>query len=323
MSLECNNPVISKDALKIAALRKRAEFMQKTRAFFLERSILEVDTPALCQFPSIGCSIEVMEAIVSQDINDRRYLHPSPEFGMKRLLALGIGDIYQLSHVFRRSEYGPMHNPEFSMCEWYRVGWEFAPFIEEVIEYVELFIGSKKRQYYTYEEAFLKYLHISSQKSSLHELCMVAKARGCSSTLTLDEVLDFLYSELEKELPSDKITVIVDFPAPKAALSEIYTTSEGFLVAKRFEIFYRGVELANGYKELTDPVEQEKRLEEESAHYLQLHNVDLPVDTLFLEALYRGMPPSCGVAVGFDRLVMLGSNVKNILCVLPWSWEEA
>lgn len=323
MSLECSNQSLTQNEVKIAALKKRAEFLQKTRSFFLDRSVLEVDTPAICKFPAIGCSIEVMHVITANESDPCRYLHPSPEFGMKRLLALGIGDIYQLSHVFRKGEFGPMHNPEFSMCEWYRIGWELDTFIEEVIEYVELFVGSKKRRFYTYEEAFQKYLNISSHKSSLDELSMLVHSRGCPSKLTRDEALDFLYSELEKELPKDEIVVVTDFPASKAALSEVYTSEEGFLVAKRFEIFYQGIELANGYKELTDPVEQKRRLEEEAYLYLQIHKQDLPIDTLFLRALEEGMPPCCGVACGFDRLAMLGSKLKNILAILPWHWEEA
>lgn len=322
------SPASSKVAAssKIAHLQKRAAFLHDARAFFHKRSVMEVDTPALCQFPAIDSAIQVIElANSSQDQktpSQNRYLHTSPEYGMKRLLALGIGDIYQLSHVFRKDEIGQFHNPEFSMCEWYRMGWELKPFIEEVLEFIELFIGKKPREFLTYEKAFIKYLQVSSLES-FSILAEVANARGCSSILSHDEVLDFLFGELEKELPQDVIVVVTDFPPSKAALSEVCLSEDGNWVAKRFEIFYRGIELANGYQELTDPAEQKRRLQAEAKKYQEIHGKDLPVDHLFIEALEEGVPPCCGVACGFDRLVMLGLDLGDLFNILPWSWSEA
>jgi len=312
MSLECSS--------KILFLEKRAEYLRKVREFFFERSVLEVDTPVLCQFPPIDSAIEVMEVDTSP--GEIRYLHTSPEYGMKRLLAEGIGDIYQLSHVFRKKEVGSFHNPEFTMCEWYRMGTSMETLIEEVILFIELFIGHQKHQVLTYKEALQSYFQIDGE-SPLDKLQQVAKERGAFSLLDREEILDFLYSELEKNLPPDELVIIIDFPPSKAALSEVCRSQDGRFVARRFEIFYRGSEIANGYQELTDPIQQKKRLEEEAEKYLSRHGKKMPIDSLFMEALSKGIPPCSGVACGFDRLVMLGIGATSLSSILPWSWQEA
>ncbi len=273
---------------------------QQVRQFFEERNVLEVDCPALSPYATIDLYIDVMS------VSDCGYLHTSPEYGMKRLLADGSGDIYQMSHVFRKEEKGPLHNPEFTMIEWYRLQLSEAAFQNEVLDLIYLFIEKVPCQMLTYQEAYLKHTALDPFIASPSDF------QDLASTNNLDIATEsFLWSTLvEKHLQS--LTLIYDFPVAEAALAKIENG-----VAKRFEIYSRGIELANGYHELTDPVELKYRLEFAEENRLKLGKQALPINPLFISALQKGLPECFGVAVGFDRLLMLQHNVPQISLILP------
>lgn len=313
--------VITSLASKIAILKDRAELLYQVRSFFKERGVLEVDCPAISQAAPIDAHIEVMTVA-------ERYLHTSPEYGMKRLLAAGIGDIYQMSHVFRLGEQGPRHNPEFTMIEWYRHALSFQELIGETLDLIRLFLGPLPSAQWRYRQALKHYAQIDYLSISTEELFETL----CSLPIGLpkeadqwdkDTLLQLLTSCLvEPHLGCDELTVLTDFPASQAALSKTTWVDEE-PIAYRFEVYYRGIELANGYQELTDPTEQARRFRETQQLRCQAGKDPLKIDVRFLEALEQGMPDCCGVAVGFDRLMLLRHQVENIAEILPLSWDEA
>lgn len=276
-------------------LEDRARMFSKARHFFQEREILEVDVPLLTQKAPIDAHIDLISASC---MGKKCYLQSSPEYPMKRLIAEGMGDIYQLSHVFREGELGVRHNPEFTMVEWYRIGFSFQEMIEETIAFLQLFLPKVEAEYLSYDEAFNLYA-----KSPLQDP---------------DYQMAF---EIEPQLGIGKFTVLLDFPAESAALAQV-VEKKGQLVAERFEIFYQGIELANGYHELTDPHEQKKRLEEANKKREALKKECYPLDTNLIEALQKGLPDMCGVACGFDRLMMLKHEVSHIEEVLSYAWDR-
>jgi elongation factor P--(R)-beta-lysine ligase len=279
-------------------LQARAEMLRQARAFFAEREIMEVDVPILSKAASIDAHIDLIEASAA---GKRYFLHSSPEYGMKRLLSEGIGDIYQLSHVFREEEVGHRHNPEFTMAEWYRVGFSLKEMIEETLDFVALFLPQKPEGYeeMSYRELFLRYLGYFPESQEERDL------QFCSL--------------IEPQIGRAQPTVINGFPKERAALAQM--NQEG--VAERFEIFLQGMELANGYHELLDAKEQRRRLIAANAERIKLGKGDYPMDHNFLAALERGVEDCCGVAVGFDRLMMLKEGATSIQEVIPFSWEQA
>lgn len=266
--------------------------LAKARAFFASREILEVDVPVLSQQASVDAHIDLIQATCC---GKRCFLHSSPEYGMKKLLSLNhgeLGDIYQLSHVFREEELGEWHHPEFMMAEWYRIGITFEEMIEETLAFVSLFLDVDSGfDLFSYKSLF--------------------KADFPDSLEERDRIFAF---DIEPQLGEHRLAVVKDFPPEQAALSQI---SGG--VAERFEVFYRGVELANGYHELLNAHEQKKRLDSANQMRVELGKESYPVDRSFIEALENGIPDCCGVAVGFDRLMMLRHNVEKIDDILPLS----
>lgn len=286
---------------------------------------MEVDCPFLSTGASVDPYIDLMSVACSQAA--LRYLHSSPEYAMKRLLSLGIGDIYQLSHVFRDDEYGRFHNPEFTMAEWYRIGMAYEEMIAETLEYIELFLGPKPIEKIAYRDAMQTYAGVDYLHSTEQQLIDCLKARGVEPYSTLitegrDAILHVILSvAVEPAFKEKELCVLLDYPASQAALSQVYSKGEE-MAAKRFEVFYRGVELANGYHELTDAHEQRKRLNEANQKRIAEGRKPLPPDEFFLSALEKGLPDCCGVAVGFDRLMMLRQGCSSINEVLPFGWQE-
>jgi len=274
------------------------------RAFFAERGILEVDTPILGNAAPIDLHIEIIST--STD----RYLHSSPEYGMKRLLAEGIGDIYQLGHVFRAGEVGRLHNPEFTMAEWYRLNFTFEQLLEETLDFIRLFLGPLPSRVLTYKQALEMYAK---------DAPLPAEAADWDEDTRSSYLMGFV---VEPQIGHDELTVIIHFPAAQAALART-TLIEGEYVAERFEIYYRGTELANGYHELTDAAEQRVRLHAANKLRRAHNKPELPIDENFLSALHIGLPDCCGVAVGFDRLMLLRHNAESLAEILPFAWEEA
>ena len=301
--------------------------LQRARAFFQERSVMEVDCPALSHAAPIDLHIDVMK--VSLNKTQTGYLHTSPEYGMKRLLSTGIGDIYQISHVFRDGEIGPLHNPEFTMAEWYRIGFSFEEMIQETLEFLSLFLGNLEVQIMSYRQTLQHFLQIDYTTASTTDLLLEAKAHNlnlpeAAETWDKDTLLQLLVSFLiEPKLGTDQLFVLKYFPASQAALSKTLNTPSGEPVACRFEVYYRGIELANGYHELTDATEQKRRLEASYQARLHAGKDALKIDEKFLKALQRGLPDCCGVAVGFDRLLMLKHKLDTLKDVLPFIWEES
>jgi len=293
------------------ALADRANMLAASRSFFAERGVMEVDCPSLTALASVDLHIDLFT------VEHSRYLHSSPEYGMKRLLALGFGDIYQLSHVFRKGEAGPYHNPEFMMTEWYRLNFRFEEMIDESCDYIDLFLGKKKRRTLTYRQAARSIGNYDPFNASDEDLKSLLDEPDLD--LDRDSTLQLLFTKrVEPHLGQNELTVIIDFPASQAALS----TVEGE-VAKRFEIYSQSRELANGYKELTDPIEQKKRLEKANQERIRAKKNALPIDMKLIGALEEGLPPCCGVAIGFDRLMMLRRQAVHIKEVIPFSWKEA
>lgn len=272
---------------RLEILRDRAEMLARCRAFFAERGVLEVDTPILSRAGAIDLHIDLIKSICCKE---EAYLHSSPEYGMKRLLAEGMGDIYQLSHVFRDHEWGCSHTSEFMMAEWYRIGISFQKMLEETIFFIRLFLEEIPEQYafFTYKEAFLRF---------------------AGSYPNSPEERDSIYAfEVEPRFPTGMLTVVTDFPPEQAALAQIGENG----LAERFEIYFQGKELSNGYHELTDPEEQLTRLVETNRERVKIGKNPITLDHDFIGALKKGLPDCCGVAVGFDRLMMLRHDLEEI-----------
>jgi lysyl-tRNA synthetase class 2 len=297
--------------------------LAKVRAFFSQKEILEVDTPILSHTAPVDTHIEVMKIPFHNGENG--YLHTSPEYAMKRLISEGSGDIYQLSHVFRSEEAGRLHNPEFTMIEWYRIGVSFQFLIDETLELIRLFLGDIPVHIYTYEKAFKKFVGLDHKTATPSDLKKIAEQNNLplpsdADTWDKDTFLHFLMAFLIEPQFAD-LNIIRDFPSTQAALAKVCQVGDE-LVAERFEVYFNGIELANGFHELTDPVEQRHRFIKANLERQKLGKETLPIDEHFLSALEQGLPDSCGVAVGFDRLLMLQLNKNSLAEILPFSWDN-
>lgn len=311
---------------KLDTLRNRAQMLSEARFFFAERKVMEVDTPILSSSAAVDAHIDLL--CTQPHTFKSYYLHSSPEYGMKRLLADGIGDIYQLSHVFREGEFGKRHNPEFTMAEWYRLGFTFQQMIEETVDFIRLFVGDLPFETLSYREIFQKYAHIDYLSISEHELVDYLQHHGIQvHPAAIEEGKESLLniilgSLIEPKLGQDNLFVLAYYPASQAALAQTLTHGDE-AVAERFEVYYKGIELANGYHELVNATEQRQRFEDANVRRKELGKDVLPIDENFLAALEKGLPDCCGVAVGFDRLMMLRSHAKTLAEVIPFAWDNA
>lgn len=308
-------------------LRDRASMLERSRLFFSQRHVLEVDCPAISRASSVDLHIDTM-TILSQG-KPAGFLNPSYEYGMKRLLAQGIGDIYQIGHVFRDAEIGPLHNPEFTITEWYRIGFTFDEIIRDTLDYIRLFLGELPVVQKTYRHTIQEFLAIDYLAMSAPQLLSFAKQKEIDLPADAvhwdkDTLLQLLITFLiEPSLGSDHYFVLTHYPSTQAALSKTLVMPDGEKVGCRFEVYHKGIELANGYHELTDPIEQRRRFEEGNAARTEAGKHPLPIDERFLSALEKGMPDCCGVAVGFDRLMLLKRVQKSLKTILPFTWENA
>jgi lysyl-tRNA synthetase class 2 len=304
---------------RLSRLQDRARMLAAARAFFADRGVLEVDVPIMGRAAAIDVNIDLIPAIYSR--TDRCYLHSSPEYGMKRLLAEGIGDIYQLSHVFRDGEAGVRHNPEFTMAEWYRLGMSFEEMAAETVDFARLFLGELPSDTVTYREAIQRYTGIDYVTASDDELRHYLSNLGTDDReADRDGLLNYILGiAVEPHLGQGGLTVLAYYPATQAALARTEQRGDE-RVAERFELYHRGVELANGYHELTDPAEQRRRFLQDNEERAAKGKERLPIDDRFLDALNRGLPDCCGVAVGFDRLMMLRHQTASLSEVIPFAW---
>lgn len=304
----------------LSALRARAALLHEIRAFFRQRDILEVDTPLLASTTATDPHLHSLSLAVD---GQRQYLQTSPEFPMKRLLAAGSGAIYQLGKVFRADESGRWHNREFTLLEWYRPGMDEHALMDEiealVCQALEPAGISAAARRVTYRKLFRERLDVDPLTASTSVLKAVA-ARHLETgglELTHDGWLQLLFSHVI-EPALDGLVFVEQFPASQAALAQLTTDREGHTVARRFELYVNGVELANGYYELGDSGEQRRRFEQDNAERARGGSETVPVDERLLSALQAGLPDCAGVALGVDRLLMLRCGARHIHEVLAF-----
>jgi len=310
----------------IETLRKRGQLMADIRAFFALRDVLEVDVPVLSQAavsdPFID-SMRVEYRHFAEDSSSDYFLQSSPEYAMKRLLAAGSGCIYQMSKVFRNGEIGRKHNPEFTMLEWYRLDFDEHQLMDEVARLIASVTGITGVEKLSYKAVFKRYLDLDLNYASDEKLAKTMRKHiEVSGDYDRDGWLNLLMSHcIEPQLKG--AIFIYDYPASQAALAKVKQDCEGVAVAARFELFIDGVELANGYYELTDSCEQQRRFETDQQQRAQLELPQRPLEMRLVEALSQGMPSCAGVALGVDRLLMLALKKAHIKEVLPFDIERA
>jgi lysyl-tRNA synthetase class 2 len=302
--------------------------LQSIRDFFRQRGILEVETPILAAAGATDPHLASLTTVCgthSGRPGQRLYLQTSPELAMKRLVAAHGIPIYQLGKAFRDGEQGALHNPEFTLLEWYRPGWDHLALMNEVESFFDRLLGTGPGRRVTYREAFRDALGLDPFDSPEALLTQAATASGLSSEtaagLDRDGCLDFLFStRVQPALARDRLAFVHDFPASQAALARIRPDSPA--VAERFEAFIDGVEVANGYHELTDAPEQRRRFEADLARRRALGLPEPPLDERLLAALEAGLAPCAGVAVGVDRLVMVAARAPRIDAVLAFPLDR-
>jgi lysyl-tRNA synthetase class 2 len=303
-------------SLRHERLRRRAEMLARLRAFFAEHGFLEVETPQLDDEVIPELHIEPF-AIASKEPGSF-YLQASPELHMKRLLAEGMAAIYQVTRSFRRGERGALHNPEFTVVEWYRVGDSMDTGVRLLDKLVQAVADAPPAIRTTYAEACHRYAGVDAHYASVEELAAAAPYLGVDVPATLarddrDEWLNLLLAtRVEPKLGAAGPELLVDYPASQSALATT-TMRDGVEVAERFELYWRGVELANGYHELTDAAALRSRLDAVNAARVSDGRLALPLPERLLAAMESpGLPPCAGCAIGFDRLVMLACGATSI-----------
>jgi lysyl-tRNA synthetase class 2 len=320
----------------IATLRERAELIKTIRLFFEERTVLEVDTPILSHSTITDVHLEAMSTLHTNPMDDQQsklWLQTSPEFAMKRLLCAGSGCIYQICKSVRDDEVGKKHNPEFTMLEWYRVGFDMQALINEVDMLLQATLDSKAVHQMTYQQVFLKYLNLDPFNDSIIPLIDVCKQHGFDnivneidtnncSQIDIDTLLQLLFSHcIEPNLGDVHPVVITHFPKSQAALAKLCSKNRS--TALRFEVYFKGMELANGYEELQDADIQAQRMQDDNRVRSALGKEIKPIDTLFLDALQSGLPQCSGIALGLDRLLMLKLDLADINEVISFSIDNA
>ncbi|MBT8138073.1 MAG: EF-P lysine aminoacylase GenX [Gammaproteobacteria bacterium] len=301
-------------------LAARARLLAETRDFFVEHGVLEVQTPVL-----VGgtCPDPAVPSIPASPAGGRSmFLHTSPEHAMKRLLCAGSGDIYQVCPVFRDGESGRLHNPEFTMVEWYRTGFDQRRMARETVALVARLLQRELDPLeLTYGEAFRQTVGIDPHTADAESLERVCHEHGIATPQQADRdaLLDLLLSTvIATGFAADRCHVVYDYPASQAALARISATKP--FVAERFEVFFGSVELANGFHELSDPAEQRRRFTAERQQHA--HEQAPPLDERLLAALDHGLPDCAGVALGFDRVLMLATGCTSIADVLSFPFER-
>jgi elongation factor P--(R)-beta-lysine ligase len=313
----------------LASLQLRALIYTLIRSFFAERHVLEVETPILSASGNTDPNIESFHTLFSGHVDAgarERWLRTSPEYPLKRLLAAGVGDCYELGRVFRNGEAGGRHNPEFSMLEWYRVGWDHRRLMEETIILVEAALATRGRRaevvIENYRQFFIDELGIDPLHAPIDDLRALLEGQNIDPAgLTRDDWLDLLITHrLQPAFPRDRITVIHDYPASQCALAKIRPAETP--LAERFELYLGPYELANGYHELNDAAEQRARFERDNAVRRARGQREIPIDENLL-AVLDAMPDCAGVALGVERLLMCLAGTDAIAEVVAFPFSEA
>lgn len=316
-------PTISLDRLRL-----RAELLDRARRFFAARRVLEVDTPMIVNAPVTD--VHMANATVKLASGRRAWLHTSPEYAMKRLLAAGSGDIFQVCRVVRGDERGRLHNPEFTMIEWYRVGFTMDALMSDVEALVRKMLGHEavhtRAERLTWREAFARHTRFDPIDATRGELERAAVECGFApdeaQASDRDTLLDLVVSaRVGPRLGRGTLTFVHHYPASQAALARLDPEDPRF--ALRFELYCEGIELANGFVELGASDEQRERFERDRKERVRRKLPRAPIDERLLAALDSGLPECAGVALGFDRLLMLAAGATHIDEVLPFPIERA
>lgn len=296
----------------LAALAERAALLRKLREFFQDRAFIEVETPLLASEIIPELHIEPLR------LEGGAFLQASPELHMKRLLAAGARDIFQVTRSFRAGERGQLHNPEFTIVEWYRTGDDMAAGIDRLDELTQSLLNTPPATRTTYAEAFERNICISPHSATLEALAAAAEKANVAVPAGMnrqdrDEWLNLLLAtRVEPQLGSDRPEVVYHFPASQASLAKVVRLENEYDVAERFELYFRGIELANGFHELGDPTELRARFERVNIARVAEGRRTLPMPDRLIAALEHGLPDCTGVALGFDRLAMLAIGAKSI-----------
>lgn len=302
----------------IEMLQKRARILKQIRQFFYARNVLEVETPSLSQHGVTDLHLENLSARYTGPGFAKGvdlHLQTSPEFAMKRLLAAGSGCIFQLAKAFRDDEFGRQHNPEFTMLEWYRVEFNRAQLMGEVAELVKAVLNVPHCDAFTYQQLFLSHLQLDVLTCSFYDLSQKIHELNRQDILELADdktgLLQVIFAELiEPKIAQDVPCFVYHFPAEQASLARL--NSDDPRVAERFELYFKGIELANGFDELTNADEQLKRFEHDNALRLTHGKTAKSIDMRLIAALNAGLPQCSGVALGVDRLIMLALGASSI-----------
>ena len=320
-------PSASRDALRLRAWVNRL-----VREFLHARNVLEVETPAMSLAGNTDPNLASFQLQFSGRTDGAprtRWLRTSPEFALKRLLAAGIGDCYELGRVFRDGEAGGRHNPEFTMLEWYRVGWDHLRLIEETAELVRAALSLLGRdatlRVVRYRDLYRDALGIDPFTASEDELReALGDVEIDPAGLSRDDWLDLLMTHrLQPAFDPASLLAIIDYPASQCALARLRDDGEGLPVAERFELYLGPIELANGYHELLDPAEQAARFARDGDLRRGRGDAVPPTDAQLLSALQAGMPACAGVALGIDRLLMVMLDTARIGDVLAFDFARA
>lgn len=306
-------PTISQQSLEA-----RAKAYAQIRDFFVARKVLEVETPVIQAAAVTDLHLECMRVC---NANSELFLHTSPEYAMKRMLAYYQRDIYQICKVFRAAEEGRYHHPEFTMLEWYRVGWDYQKLMREVEELVKVLSKDKinfpKTIYTRYQELFIDYCELDllqADRSDYISACEHAEI-SLAKNLSIQNYQELLLDQaIAPQFPKNQLTFVYEFPAQQAALAKINDKA----LAERFELYLGRIELANGFQELTDADQQLKRFESDNLKRKQNNREQIKIDKKFIDSLKAGLPESAGVALGVDRLLMLLLGVNEINEVLAF-----
>ncbi|WP_102794422.1 elongation factor P--(R)-beta-lysine ligase [Bowmanella denitrificans] len=313
----------------IATLQKRAELTVAVRSFFARRGVWEVETPCLSSATVTdehlqGFSTEFVGPGAAQ--GRTLYLQTSPEYAMKRLLAAGSGAIFQICKAYRNEESGRWHNPEFTMLEWYRPGFDHFDLMQELDELVQLICSTEPAERISYQQVFMQHVKLDPLSCSLAELKQAAAQLGhgelAAAETDRDVLLQLLFCDaVEPQIGQQRPCFVYDFPASQAALAKL--NPDDPRAAQRFELYFRNLELANGFHELDDAGEQKARFEQDNLKRRSQGKQEKPIDPMLLQALEAGIPACAGVAVGLDRLFMLALAQSSISDVLSFDVGNA
>ncbi len=312
-------------------LLERALMLKSIRAFFDARAVVEVETPLLSHYSTTDPHLDSLRSNFREQAC---YLNTSPEYAMKRLLAGNPQAIYQICKAFRDDELGPNHNPEFTLLEWYRPGYDMQRLMAELAELVEMLCRNSETEptfaYLSYQQAFENVTSFDPHQVTSGQCYQFALSngveipQGLTADDDVDDWLDWILTQ--RVLPAfdrDSFTFLYDYPASQCALAKIADNENHVAVAKRFELFFGEAELANGFFELTDADEQLYRFRQENLRREQAGKAPACIDENLIAALTHGLPECSGVAVGLDRLLMVLSGAKKIDQVLSFSWDRS